>query len=228
MPNAISAVGTQVNSGVVGLPTTFNVNPTAVGNMIGLAILFTGSNDASAVSGGNCTWTKVAASASNATLGTVTDLWLGVATATGSAAITTTTSASSAIFVYQEFAGGGTGTPWAVDGSQAGSTNSTSATTSAAYPTLVPGGASRLYWGFSYGGSASGVTSGYTLETISSVFSVIYNVSVSTSQSPVVTQGSSAYQTCGALIVAGSTTAPTTPASGLYLLNAPMRRSSLF
>jgi hypothetical protein len=66
----------------------------------------------------------------------------------------------------------------------------------------VPSGAKRLYVGFDYGGNPSGVTSGYTSESNYSVFSFTYDTSVSTSQSPVVTQSSSAYQSVGALVFA--------------------------
>jgi hypothetical protein len=48
------------------------------------------------------------------------------------------------------------------------------------------------------------VTSGYTSEPSFGVFAFIYDTSVSTSQSPVVTQASSAYQAVGALVYAGS------------------------
>lgn len=201
MSSTISAVGSQVSSGNVTLPTTFNVSPNAVGNMIALATLFAGSADASAVSGGNCTWTKVTASAFNSTLSTILDLWIGVATNTGSSPITVTTSATSAVFTYQEFTVGGPGSTWSVDSVQSGSTNSTGSSTSETFPTLVPTGANELYWGYGYGGTAGSVTSGYTLQIGSTVFSFIYDTSVSGSQTPVVTQSSSAYQTCGALII---------------------------
>jgi hypothetical protein len=215
MPNSISAVGTAVVSSFTAPLPAFNVNPTAVGNMIGLGILLIGSSGATGVSGGNCTWTRINTSPPNTGgLGTVCDLWLGVATSTGSAALTVTGGSSGGDLQYQQFAGGGAGTVWSVDGTQQGTTNLNTSSTSLAFPTLVPGGASRLYFGFAGTASASsGVTSGYTLQDLSATNAVdiIYNVSVSTSQSPVVTQGSSPYQTCGALIIAASPSAAATP-----------------
>lgn len=208
MPNAITAVGTLVQSSTTTYPPTMSINPTAVGNMCCLTVFSAGNVSLSTVSGGHCTWARIAGPVYQSGIGATIELWMGVATATGAAAVTSTgiTSGTTGFFMSQQFAGGGG--PWAVDGTQAGTTLLATNSTSMTFKNLIPSGASRLYLGYGETTTAtlSAVTSGYTKEQPSGIAgqAVIYDLSVSTSQTPVVTMGSAQYSTCAALIVAGS------------------------
>lgn len=206
--NAISPVGTIQNSGTSAgtLPGTHSISPAGVGNLIALGTAVLGSTGVSSITGGNCMgWSRAAGPIYLAGIGGTVDFWTATVIATGSASITVTpaTSGAAGSFSYQEFYGGGGGTIWAVDGTQSGTHGSSSNSTSMTFPTLVPGGSSRLYFGWGIGGTPSAVTSGYTRQSgLFSTYVMIYDTSVSTSQTPVATTASSEYETCAALVTA--------------------------
>jgi len=206
---AITAVGSAYKNAIGAGKTTLAVTPTAIGNClvvgawVGTAI--------TTVSGGGCTdWTRLV----GPFLGTggvyLKDIWLGTISTTGASTITFSgTAGSFAGYLGQEFAGGvgGAGTVWALDVS---GTRSNTASTSIAYPTLVPGGTLRLYVGVAANGSTTNttVTSGYTLQALATgSFPMIWHPNVSTSQSPTSGQVSSTSQTIGVCITASA--APT-------------------
>lgn len=209
MVNAISAVGTAFTQAATSGATTLSVTPTTAGNCLIVATNTTLTTDSMSLSGGGCTqWVRLAGPFVGSS--TALELWVGIITTTGSSTITFTGSPSALSggtngFMAQEFAGGGAGTVWA--GETWGTITNGAASTSMTYPTLMPGGASRLYVGFAkpVGTSNTTVTSGYTLQAEASGGpTLIYNASVSTSQAPTSGQTSATSSTIAVIVVATS------------------------
>lgn len=228
MPNAITSVGTLASTSTFGA-TTLTVNPTAVGDCL-IFVTNIGSTTvhAASVSGGGCTWTHVVGPLPSATQSM--DMWLGKVTTTGSSSITVTGSAAITGFTNQFMAQqfhGGTSPTWGVDGTQA-TTKTNTASTTITWPTLVPSGANDLYVGFgasSLGATASTQTAGYTMTLVGGL-PFLYNVSVSTSQTPTCTNASSSTSfTIGALIQA----VPLPSGNhAIRIIGQAMQRASLF
>lgn len=232
MVNAITAVGTAATSGGTNI-TTVTVVPATLGNVLVVGTLVSSATvHFSSLSGGGCTtWTHLLGPSVLSGLAQSIDLWVGVVTAAGSATLTGTPSASvSALntdFISQQFAGGGAGTVWAVDGAQS-TTKTNTASTTMTFPTLTPGGASRLYVGFGESsiGGGSPPSAGYTLQTTANSMPLLYNVSVSTAQSPTCAMGiSTTSLTQGSLITA---TAAPTGSPRLININQAVNRASSF
>lgn len=211
---AISAVGTlaKISSNVA----TLSVSPTTLGDlMVLLTDIGSTTVHATSISGGGvATWTHVVGPFVG-TSGTVSqDMWFGAVTTTGAGTVTVTGSAAITGFFNnyscQQFTGGA-GVTWAVDGTQA-ATKSNTASTTLTYPTLVAAGAGELYYGHcrqaAGTASTSGATAGYTVVLDAGSTPVIYNPSVSGSQSPTSVNGTSVVSNAiGALFTATSATA---------------------
>lgn len=215
---------------------TISVNPSSVGNLV---VLFsqvessTGTTQVSAVSGGNCTWTNIIDFVSTADTTAQESIWMGVATGTGSstATVTTTGSGDWVDLDTQQFTctGVSSKTQWLLDGSAATQNNTTSSTTMT-YPTLTPSDTGRMYVGFGCAGvnaaTTATPTTGYTVVLDPNVQNaIIYNTSVSGAQSPISHEGTGKSMCAGFLIYALN---PSAAFPELYLLHAPMMRSSCF
>lgn len=211
MVNAISAVGTAFTQAATSGATTLSVTPTTVGNCLIVATNTTLTTDSLSLSGGGCTqWVRLVGPFVGGSGTVAMELWVGTITATGASTITFTGSPSALSggtngFMAQEFAGGGAGTVWAAE-TWGTVTNLSSASMS--YPSLIPGGASRLYVGFAKpnGTSNTTVTAGYTLQAeAAGTETLVYNASVSATAAP--TSGQTAAATSwsiGILVVANS------------------------
>lgn len=232
-PLAISAVSEVVGSSSKNVKT-IALNPTSVGNLYILQIVIESSTSSyapSAVTGGNCTWTEIG-NIDSTSIGDQISSWMGVATATGSSTATLTSSGGSQYYdmVAEQFtcASVGATTTWIVDSSNT-QTNTSNKTVT--YPTLSPSGSNRMYVGNGCGAqsnSATGQTSGYTVDLDAEDNALIFNTSVSAlgSQAPTTQQTSAGVSiTIGALIYAMN---PATQPPGLYDLNVPAMRTSIF
>lgn len=237
---AISTVGSivQFSDSASGNTTIhLSVSPTTLGDILVAwgATETAGTITYTGISGGGVTsWTQIVL---NATLSTggfhlVQSMWFGVVTSTGSSTITFTDSgtATTCVAAQQFTAGFGTNTVWSIDGTQTGSRNTASSAT-VLFPSLTPTNTNRLYVaGMATADTAfSGPTSGYTLNSDPTLtnFGTLWNTSVSTAQSPTVSQtAADAISVAGLIYATGSSSA--TPRPNLYTLNVPMRRSSLF
>lgn len=213
---AISGVGSAYQNHGSGVTTITAVNPTTVGDLLVVGIGYdSGTPSASGISHSGVTaWTKLFRESSG---GEGAEVWLGTVTATGSATLTVSFSPSnsgvgSAILAQQFTAGLGSGTIWALDGTQAaGTTGTTTSTTS--FASLTPAASGELYFGMirtaGSGISGNSGTSGYTTALTSSTptsAGIVYNPACSGSaQAPtIVSGGGSAFSSASALITAAS------------------------
>jgi len=186
---AISAVGTlaQTNSDLV--ETTLAVSPTAVGNVLLLAVrVFSGAETVTSVSGGGVTtWTCIAGPEVDTYPGANSnrEIWLGRVTATGSATITVAYSATPSVLtelMAQEFSSTlGASASWALVGTEWDLLNSAS-TTAPLFPSLTASTSGQLYFGhmtFEQTG-ANGSTSGFVyVDAPHGGNKVAYNTNVS-------------------------------------------------
>lgn len=233
MVNPISVAGTYVthSSGTGSDLTSQAITTVALGN----AVIFTSRYDAtsptiSSLSGGNCTWSRLAGPFAGS-IGVNIDMWMGLVSSVGSGTITVTYSGSTGsngnCFDYLEFtSGGGAGTVWALDGT-AGTKNNTTSSTTVTFPTLVPSGSNRMYIGNSVLGNSittTGQTSGYTVEhSGDNNGAPFFNTSVSTSQSPICKQN-----TAGTSVTIAVLLTATNPSYIPPLLTTPAPRFRSF
>jgi hypothetical protein len=223
---AISSVGTIQNAGGTGVHT-LTVAPAGVGNLLIIGTVVTSTTvHFSSLSGGGCTtWTHLLGPTVVTT--NSLDLWMGTVTTAGSSTLTGTGSAAltslNCDLSAQEFAGGGAGVVWAVDGSQS-ATKSNASSITVTWPTLTPVGAGRLYAGFgtsAQGMSTTGYTAGYTGQNTTNLAAIIYNVSVSTAQTPTGATGFGTAALSGTQGVLLTATAPAGATNGFMPFFGP-------
>jgi hypothetical protein len=225
---AYSAVGSFVNDDVTTGQTSFSVTTVNVGDLILFCCsLLSTSITVTGVSGGGANgtgWQQIQSPVANSP--TTNDMWWATVGSTGAQTITVTFSTTIGTTecgraAWQFTAGLGASTTWTVD--TANSFSQTTASTTVTYPTLVPAGSGELYTGVSTpnGFGAAGSTSGYTYKTTSFGEVVLWNLSVTGSQSPTATQSSSASASSHAAIF--TATAPVDPPP--FRWRAPGRRS---
>ena len=156
---------TAVGSLVQTTTTTLTVNPTAKGNFYLVEVCSLGSNTiyCSSISGGNCTWVQVGSKFAGTNHTNYSTVFIGTATATGSAGATLTFSGATPTLeaAGQQFHSS-VGS-WAVDGLQG---NLDTAASNSAMPSLTPSGPGDIYFAYNYdsGTSVGGSTSGYTFD----------------------------------------------------------------
>src|ERR1035437_9947879 len=121
---ALSAVGSTYENHGSGVTTVASVNPTAIGDVLIVAVGY--ASPTPAVSGlshsGVTSWALIKRGVAGAS-GAGSEIWMGKVTAPGSATLTASFSpANTGIgtsFCVQQFTAGlGSGTAWAVDGTQ--------------------------------------------------------------------------------------------------------------
>ncbi len=164
---------TAVSTFVQTTTTTLAVNPTRVGNFY-LAEILTDSGTVycNAITGGNCTWTLLTAfkGHNNACYASV---FVGAATATGSANATLAFSGTTPYFeaVAQQFNSSA--------GSYALATSGTLDLTTGTntWPSLIPDGSGTLYFGFFFDTdvATAGSTPGYTYDVNSETDGLAFN-----------------------------------------------------
>lgn len=232
---AISSVGSLLQASSQ-TARTIAINPTAVGNLVQMAIVVESSTSGfapSAVTGGHCvgltglsSWTNLLSTTGIESGGGTYQLsmWAGVATTTGSTNATVTTTAGSTIWVdidAEQFTCTGVSatTTWATDGSAAASVKGTASTT-LTYPSLTPSDTGRMYMAFGFPAgtsSTTGQTAGYTIRVDSLGNDLLFNTSVSGAQSPTNVITTSVKSTgIGALVYASN------PASSTDWLTTPL------
>lgn len=222
MSNTISAVGTLASAYVVD-GTTLSVTPTAVGDAFVFCTQINSTSvDVASVadSNGAMTWSRIVSPYATGLFGFI-DMWLGVVIGhTGTATTITITPngtlppSSHTTLLAQEFTctGANSSTIWQAD--HVGTiTNSSS--TNVTFPTLTPTLTSDAYVGYALvqqTGSASGGTSGYTIQLDPATNPYIYDPAVTGVQSPIAIQGPAGTSAgVGALINASQ---PAPPATG--------------
>jgi RHS repeat-associated protein len=206
-PGTISALGTLAQSDGTG-NTTLSVDPQHVGDALVLSTMAQNPYvSITAVSGGGATWQPI----TSLSYGYETEMWLGTVTATGSSTITVTFSSSVAStgveLDAQEYTSStGASTTWGID--KTGYLKNTTSSSTLTYPTLAPTGTGEVYVGFANAPewAESGATTGFTYVTSDWGDQLIYDPSVSASESPTGTQyAASTSGTIGALLTATGT-----------------------
>lgn len=228
---AITAVSTLKSAAANGT-TTLAVAPATAGNALLLATFNTGTPATTGVSGGGSTWTRVAPRTVNGNGDGAFELWLGKVSTTGSSTVTvafnTSVGSEFVEFASQEFTAGlGATTVWAADGTAF--RNNTSSTT-IAYPTLVPTGAGRLYFGFAlcFTGVSAGSTSGYSYSADVNGNQVAYNGSISASTSPTSSQSPAGLSAGTAVLVTAALPASGPPPRRITGMSMSVMRASYF
>jgi hypothetical protein len=204
-----------------GLGThTLSVGPTAVGNLLILAIGSGGAGlvnslTASISGGGVTTWQRLTGYL-NTGDHQLAEIWQGIVTAPGASTLTVTNASMASEWNRlwaREFTASGAGVYWqTIISSPASATTaaSPSGTGSAVhYPSLTSQG---FYIGIvedSYGNLNAGSTSGFTYTTIDSHLQVAYNINASNA-APASTSSDSGerWNTCATLLTASSTPIP--------------------
>lgn len=222
----ISLVGGMISAAGTNVVT---INPGAVGHaFVAYVRINDGTNSVSGISGGNCTWSRVAGGdVDSYGAPNEHEMWLGIATATGSSVATVSVTGGTIhdIDVQELSSSIGTTTVWSRDGSQQGFLNNASSGT-VTFPTLTAS-ATAAYIGHAGdpgGGNYSAPTSGYTLTRDSSGTPFIANAGVSGTVSPVcATDFASTSYAIAVLIVdaapgGGTTSAPAGLAGGSGLV----------
>ncbi|HEU5002286.1 MAG TPA: IPT/TIG domain-containing protein, partial [Actinomycetota bacterium] len=226
-PASISAVGHESSgSSEAGEVTSLSISPSAVGNVLMLAIedKFTSGPSfmASTVTGGGVTTWNRATSYFTADGIHAQELWWGVVTQAGAATITVTFTRPNAgastldSLDEQEFSSSaGASTAWSVDTTGKVDSGSNSAST-LLYPTLSPSATQELYWGYLAvnGSLQSGSTSGCTYQFDARDNQVVYCLPVSSAIGPTAPSASPAsqpYASIALLVKASSPSGPPVP-----------------
>jgi hypothetical protein len=188
--------------------TTLSVSPA---NLNDLMVFFSSPRNGVSttnVTGCGITWSKISGSTAGSGADTsAIDMYKGVVTTTGACTLTATFSGSEGNpneLAAMEFSTGSTTGSWVVDASNTQFNGSS--TTSMTFPSLTPQSSRDLYVGYGSGGTySSGCYTGFTCIAGSLTGRVgLYNTNVSGASQPVVTTGSSASMTVGALVAAYS------------------------
>ena len=209
-PGGIPAVGGLYSLNQSSSSTwTLSVNPVTVGDtfLVGIRIVSSSVTVLSMSGGHSGSWVKLAGAYSSST-SSDTEIWEGVATATGAANLTVTlTSSAAGAMEAQEF-----GATMGVDGSAASTTSSGASSITTA--SLTPAGSGEVYFSLVGAGDVltAGSTAGYTYEIPAFNYqALVFNSNVGAATSASLTQASSAsYFTLSILMKVGTPPPPTT------------------
>lgn len=166
-PVASTTTTTSVSSTGTG-SIAWTASPTAIGDVLVLAIGGSGGAAISSITGGGVTtWQPLVQNAPGSSAGRNAEIWWGTVTATGAAAITINVAGTGNTYAMrlQQFHAG-TNYVWSADGVGAVA-NSATAAASGLYPSVTPTGSLKELYvalGNFAGGSPGGSTTGFTYD----------------------------------------------------------------